>query len=79
MQTKKLKVMNEKFNPFMRTNDEFNAKTFVNNVEERNEKIRAISKVREEIYVRINNLSEKELEIARVIIETGTQFAIDNE
>lgn len=79
MQTKKLKVMNEKFNPLMPTNGGFNAKTFVNNVEERNEKIRAISKVREEIYVRINNLSEKELEIARVIIETGTQFAIDNE
>lgn len=70
--------MNEKFNPLMSANDRFDAKTFVNNVEERNEKIRAISKVREEIYVRINNLSEKELEIARVIIETGTQFAIDN-
>lgn len=71
--------MNEKLNPLMSTNDRFNTKTFVNNAEERNEKIRAISKVREEIYVRVNNLSEKELEIARVIIETGTQFAINNE
>ena len=71
--------MEEKFNYSMSANDEFNAKTFVNNAEERNEKIRAISKVREEIYVRINNLSEKELEIARVIVETGTQFAINNE
>ena len=71
--------MSEKFNPLlMPTGGGFNTKTYVNNVKERNEKIRAISKVREEIYVRINNLSEKELEIARVIIETGTQFAINN-
>ena len=71
--------MNEKFNPLMPTDGGFNTKTYVNSAEERNEIIRAISKVREEIYLRINNLSEKELEIARVIIETGTQFAIKNE
>ena len=71
--------MNEKFNPLMSVNDRFDAEAFVNNVEARNEKIRAISKVREEIYVRISNLSEKEQDVARVIIETGTQFAIDNE
>ncbi len=69
----------EKFNHIMEAVEKFDAKDFVNSAEENNEKIRAISKVREEIYVRINNLSEKELEIARIIIETGTQFAIENE
>ncbi len=68
----------EKFN-LMEITGKSDAKDFVNRAEESNEKIRAISKVREEIYVRINNLSEKELEIARIIIETGTQFAIENE
>lgn len=33
----------------------------------------------EEIYARINNLSEKKLEIEEVIIETGTQFTTNNE
>ena len=67
----------EKFN-LMEITGKSDAKDFVDRAEESNEKIRAISEVREEIYVRINNLSEKELEIARIIIETGTQFAIEN-
>lgn len=78
MQTKKFKTM-EKFNHIMGIVEKSDAKDFVNHAEESNEKIRTISKVREEIYVRISSLSEKELEIARVIIETGTQFAIETE
>lgn len=72
--------MNEnlKFNPMERTIAKIDTKRFVDETEERNEKIRVISKVRDDLWREVNNLSDKEAETARIIIEMGTRFAIEN-
>lgn len=72
--------MNEnlKFNIMEQTIAKYDPKRFVDETEERNEKIRVISKVRDDLWREVDNLSEKEAEMARVIIEMGTRFAIEN-
>lgn len=77
---KKLKIMNEnpKFNIMERTVAKFDPKKLVDETEERNEKIRAIMKVRDELINAEVNLTEKETNMARTIIEMGTHFAIEN-
>lgn len=72
--------MNEnlKFNPMERTIAKIDAKKLVDETAERNEKIREISKVRDDLWREVDNLSDKEAETARTIIEMGTRFAIEN-
>ena len=67
-----------KFNIMERTTAKYDPKKFVDETEERNEKIRVISKVRDDLWRKVDNLSDKEAETARIIIEMGTRFAIEN-
>lgn len=76
----KFNILSEelKFNIMQQTNTKYDPKRFVDETEERNEKIRVISKVRDNLWKEVDNLSEKEAETARIIIEMGTHFAIEN-
>ena len=69
---------NPKFNIMERTVAKYDPKKFVDETEERNEKIRANMKVRDEHIDAEVNLTEKETDVARTIIEMGTRFAIEN-
>lgn len=69
---------NPKFNIMERTIAKYDPKRFVDETEERNEKIRVIIKVREKLINAEVEMTEKEVETARIIIEMGTRFAIEN-
>lgn len=69
---------NPKFNIMERPIEKYDAKKFVDETEERNEKIRVIIKARDKLIDTTENLTEKETDMARTIIEMGTRFAIEN-
>ena len=69
---------NPKFNIMEHPIAKYDSKKFVDETEERNEKIRAIIKARDKLIDTIENLTEKETDMARTIIEMGTHFAIEN-
>lgn len=69
---------NPKFNIMERTMAKYDPKKFVDETEERNEKIRVIMKMRDKLIDATANLAEKETDVARTIIEMGTRFAIEN-
>lgn len=69
---------NPKFNIMERTVAKYDPKKIVNETEERNEKIRVIMKARDKLIDTTVNLTEKETNITRTIIEMGTRFAIEN-
>lgn len=69
---------NPKFNIMEHTIAKYDPKKFIDETEERNEKIREIMKVRDELIDTEVNLTEKETKVARTIIEMGTHFAIEN-